>query len=100
MSKSIMYDLYFGNLVPFERGRAQDPAYNPITRKISDITEHFQKLLSPEDYAKFEEMGNLQAQSGTIEEIDLFEYGFCMGVLVMIDVFDFKENRLTEKESK
>lgn len=98
--KSCMYDLYFGNLVPWERGRAQDPAYTPLTRKISDIKVHFQKLLSPEEYQKFEEMGNLQSQAGTIEDVDLFEYAFCMGVLMMIDVFGFKEKRLTERESE
>ncbi|MDM8296129.1 hypothetical protein QUW58_13065 [Enterocloster aldenensis] len=100
MSKSFMYDLYFGNLVPWERGRAQDPAYTPLTRKISDLKVHFQKLLSPEEYEKFEEMGNLQAQSGTIEDVDLFEYAFCMGVLMMIDVLGFKEKRLTEHENE
>ena len=100
MSKSFMYDLYFGNLVPWERGRAKDPAYTPLTRKISDIKVHFQKLLSSEEYEKFEEMGNLQAQTGTIEDVDLFEYGFSMAVLMMIDVFGFKEKRLTEQESE
>lgn len=100
MSKSFMYDLYFGNLIPWERERAQDPAYTPLTRRTSDIKVHFQKSLSPEDYKKFEEMENLQSQSGTIEEVDLFEYAFCMGVLMMIDVFGFKEKRLTERESE
>lgn len=96
MSKSLMYDLYFGNLNPWERGRAQDPDYTPLTRKIGDIKVHFQKLLSAEEYEKFEEMGNLQSQAGTIEEVDLFEYGFCMGALIMIDVLGFKERRLSE----
>ena len=100
MSKTTMYDLYFGNLVPWERGRSQNPAYTPLTRQISDIKVHFQKLLSPEEYEKFEEMGNLQTQTGTIEEVDLFEYAFCMGVLMMIDVFGFKEKRLTEREGE
>jgi hypothetical protein len=36
----------------------------------------------------------------TIEDINLFEYGFCMGVLMMIDVFGFKENRFTELENE
>lgn len=100
MSKSIMYDLYFGNLVPWERGRSQDPAYTPLTRKTGEIKEYFQKLLSPEDFEKFEEMGNLQSQSSTIEDVDLFEYAFCMGTLMMIDVFGFKEKRLTERENE
>jgi hypothetical protein len=95
-----MYDLYYGNLVPWERGRSRDPAYTPITRKVGDIKEHFKELLSPEEYKKFEEMGDLQAEADTIEDINLFEYGFCMGVLMMIDVFGFKENRLTELENE
>lgn len=98
--KSCMHDLYFGNLIPWECGRSEDPAYTPLTRKISGIKKYFQKLLSPEDYAKFEEMRDLQAQAGTIEDADLFEYSFCMGALIMIDVFSFKEKRLTERESE
>lgn len=100
MSKSFMYDLYFGNLVPWERGRSQDPAYTPINRKISDIKVHFKGLLSPEEYQKFEEMEELKAQSGAIEDVDLFAYGLSMGILLMIDVFNFKDKRLTEQESK
>jgi len=84
-----VYDLYFGNLVPWERGRSKDPAYTPITRKISDIKVHFEELLSSEEYKKFEEMEDLQAEAGTIEDINLFEYGFSMGVLMMIEVFGF-----------
>lgn len=98
--KSIMYDLYFGNLVPWERGRAQSPDYKPITQKICDIDKHFEKLLSPEEYKKFEELQDLKANIGTIEDVDLFEYGLCMGILLMIDVLSFKDKRLTEQESE
>lgn len=98
--KSIMYDLYYGNLVAWERGRAQNPDYKPITKKISDIDEHFQNLLSPEEYKKFEEMQDLRADIGSIEDVDLFEYALCMGILLMIDVFSFKEKRLTESDSE
>lgn len=100
MSKSIMYDLYFGNLAPWERRRAQSPAYALISKKIYDIDEHFQKLLSPEEYKKFEEMQDLKASMDEIENADLFQYALCMGILLMIDVFNFKEMRLTERESK
>lgn len=54
-------------------------------------------LLSREEYKKFEEMEDLQAEAGTSEDVSLFEYGFCMGVLMIIDVFGFKESRLTER---
>ena len=35
--KNIFHDLYYGRLVPFERGRAENPEYTSINRKISDI---------------------------------------------------------------
>lgn len=100
MSRSLMYDLYFGNLIPWERGRAQDPAYNPLTRKVSDLYTRFQETLSPGESKMFEELGYLQAEMDAIEEVDLFEYALCMGMLIMIEVFAFKEKRLTERENE
>ena len=97
MSKSIMYDLFYGNLVPCARGRVQDPAYTLISRKIDELKTHIKQILPPEEYQKFEEMENLFYESGTFEDIDLFEYGFCMGALIMIDVINFKNCRLTER---
>jgi len=49
LSKSFMYDLCFGNLVPWERGRAQDPDYTSLTRKIGEIKVHFASI---KNYAK------------------------------------------------
>lgn len=96
MSKSFMHDFYFGHFIPWERGRSQDPDYTPINRKISDIKVYFRDKLSPEDNEKIEEMGNLRAQSSTIEDVDAFSYGMCMGMLLMMEVFDFKEKRMTD----
>lgn len=99
MKNPIMHDLYFGSLVPWERGRSHDPAYSAATQKISDIKEHFRALLSPDECKRFEQMENLEVDCSTIEEIELFEYGFCMASLIMMDVFAFKEARLTERET-
>ena len=96
MSKSIMYDLYYGNLVPSERGCPPDPNYSLINRKIIALKEHFASILSPEEYKRFDEVEDLHSQSDTIEAEHLFEYAFCMGALMMINIFDFKERRITE----
>ena len=93
---SIMHDLYFGNLVPWERGQPKNPNYKPIARKASEIKEHFNNTLSSEDKKRFEEMQNLVSQYGTMEEVHIFEYAFSMGALMMIDVFNFKEERITD----
>lgn len=100
MSKSILYDLYFGNLAPWERACPQDPAYKSINRKISDLKVHFRETLSADEYRRLEELDDLKERSGAFDDVDLFEYGLCMGVLLMIEVFHFKENRLTERENE
>lgn len=98
MKRSMMYDLYFGHLIPWERGRSQDPHYTPVNRKISGIKEHFRDTLLPDEYKRFEELENLSAQSSSIEDVELFEYGLSMGILLMIEVFRFKEKRLTDED--
>ena len=52
---------------------------------------YYKNRLSPEEYKKFEEMQSLQAQADLIKEEELFEYAFCAGALLMIDVFGNKE---------
>lgn len=92
MSQSFLYDLYFGNIAPWRRKCEKNPAYTAIEKERSDIKAHFKQLLSDEDFNKLEEMEDLQAQSDTIEEIDLFAYGFCMATRMMMDVFTFRDN--------
>lgn len=97
MTKSFLSGLYFGNLAPWERRRPQDP-YDLLTRKISDMKTHFQSLLPPDALKAFEEMRNMQAQAGAIEEAELFEYAFCMAMLLMMDVFAFKEKQFSKND--
>jgi len=94
--KSFMNDLYYGRLIPCERGRPQDPDYTPTQRKISDIKVHFKDTLAPEEWKRFEELENLYAQSSGIDDVDLFSYGLNMGILLMIDVLDFRKKQLTD----
>ena len=88
--KSMLQELYFGNIRPCERNRVRDPEYAALTKKISDIVVHFRDLLSPEEYAKFTEMRDLQADADLFDEVQLFEYAFSLGVLLMLDVFGYR----------
>ena len=88
--ESILRELYFGNVRPCERERVRDPEYVTLIKRIDSIIMYFGDLLSPEGYAKFTEMRELQAQVDLLEEVELFEYAFCAGALLMIDVFGHK----------
>jgi|GEM_PF-4328975 len=56
--------------------------------------------MPPDEYKRFEELESLYAQSATIEDVDLFGYGMSMGVLLMIEVFGFKERNFTSADAE
>ena len=91
--KTFAQALYYGCFMPRERDRVQDPEYTYMRRKINDIQVHFQSVLKPEDRKLFDELEDLYIQSATIEDIDAFAYGLNMGILLMIDVIEFKNER-------
>ena len=91
MRESMIRELCYGNVNPYERRRTPSPEFIALTDKIDDIVTYYKNLLSPEEYKKFEEMQSLQAQADLIKEEELFEYAFCAGALLMIDVFGNKE---------
>ncbi len=90
MRESMLHDLYFGEINPWERAPVRTREYKELTRKIIDIWEYLKDRLSPEDYIKLEEMQNLRAQADTIDSTDLFAYAFRTGALMMIDIFGYE----------
>jgi len=87
--RSILKAIYYGDMAAWERKRPNDSEYDASNRKISTIKKHFEGILSPEELEQFEKLGDLYVDIGTIEELYLFKYAFSMGVLLMMDVFDF-----------
>ena len=92
MKESILSDLYLGKINPCERERICSREHDAVIEEIDGIAEHFKNWLSPEEYAKFEEMQNLQAQAELIDNTALFKYSFCLGALMMIDIFSCREH--------
>jgi len=91
--KTFAQDLYYGRFAPCERGRVQDPEYTHMRRKIRGIQAHFRNILQSEDWNVFDGLEDLYLQSSSIENIDAFTYGFNMGILLMIGVMEFKDER-------
>ena len=89
MRKSKIRELYYGNLNPWERKYIYSPERIALNGKIDSIAEHFKNLLPPEEYAKFLEMKELESQVDAEDSADLFEHAFCLGALLMIDIFGY-----------
>jgi len=86
--------LYYGCIVPRERSIVKNPDYAILQQKIIDIKMHFQSILPPEEWERFEEMEVLQTQSTLIEEVDAFSYGLNMGILLMLGTLAFKDEHM------
>ena len=48
MRESMIRELYYGNVSPWERRRVYSPERIALADKIDDIVQHFKNLLSPE----------------------------------------------------
>ncbi|MBE9917450.1 hypothetical protein G8C92_25895 [Paenibacillus donghaensis] len=84
--KSILEEIYYGNLHMEEQIVPTDPEYQPINRKISELIEDAKQRFSESDFAALEEILDLNGESNSILAKASFVHGFTMGALVMVEV--------------
>ena len=92
MRESILDDIYYDRISPWERLCVRTREFKEISDQIIALEEHFRNLLPPEEFEKFEELRGLQGQADDIESANLFGYAFRTGVLMMIEVFNYDGN--------
>ena len=88
--KSILEELFYGQIFPFERIVPQDPEYRPLNRKKSDMKQTLQARLPAEDYQALEGLLDLDCDSSVMEAYASFEFGFKLGALIMLEVLGSK----------
>lgn len=84
--KSIVEDLFYGNLRPEERLVPTDPDYRPLNKRISDLMHEAKECFSEKDFAKLEQILDLNGESNSMVIREAFVQGFRMGMLVMVEV--------------
>lgn len=89
--KTILEELYDGNIYPDELIISKDPEYRPLNQKISDTLEMWKKKLSENDYKLLEALLDLRCESSSMEASASFMYGFRLGAVIMIEVLTGKE---------
>ncbi|SME96975.1 DUF6809 family protein [Paenibacillus barengoltzii] len=85
--KSIVEDIFYGNLRPEERLVPTDPDYRPLNKKISDLMQEAKVSFSEKDFAKLEQILDLNGESNSMVIREAFVQGFRIGALVMVEVF-------------
>ncbi|MFB5760420.1 DUF6809 family protein [Paenibacillus medicaginis] len=85
--KSILEELYRGNLDPAEGMLPTDPEYRPLNRRITEFMEELKQRFSESDFAALEQILDLNDESNSMLASEAFVQGFRMGALVMVEVF-------------
>jgi len=89
--KTVLEELYDGNIYPDELIISKDPEYQPLNKKISEAMEMWKKKLSEDDYEQLEALMDLHSKSSSMDATASFVYGFKLGAAIIIEVLTGKE---------
>ncbi|MEL7564742.1 MAG: DUF6809 family protein [Dehalobacterium sp.] len=85
MAKTLLQQLYDGEIYPGEVITCKGPKYRELTCKIIDEMEYFKKMLSPEDWNRFEKLDDMKFERSSDYTFAHFTYGFRLGVGLMVE---------------
>ncbi|QQZ61850.1 hypothetical protein JI735_03730 [Paenibacillus sonchi] len=95
--KSILEELYYGNISPDETVISTDPEYRLLNRKITEAVEKWKTKLTEQDFEELEDLLYLCAQSDSLQTRAAFQHGFKLGSAILIEVMTGKEELVRHK---
>ncbi|NBJ14071.1 MAG: hypothetical protein FNP40_00540 [Dehalobacter sp. 4CP] len=96
--KTILEELFDGNIYPAELIISKNPEYYPLNEKISCTLETWKHKLSQDNFEELENLLDLRLQSGSMHAEASFIYGFKLGAMIMIEVFTGKSELVYNRD--
>jgi len=90
--KSLIEQLYRGELCPDEKIASGDANFQQLSQKLSQTMEHWKKRHTEADWLELEAMLELYAERQGMELASAFSYGFRLGAGIMVEVLTGKDN--------
>lgn len=84
--RSILEELYNGNLCPVEQIVSKNPAYRATTGKITEAIGIWRERLSEDEFEQLEDLLNLRVQTSEMDMTASFVHGFKLGATLMVEV--------------
>ena len=81
---TVLEDLWYGNIRPFENFVDGNMEYKGLLRLVSKNREVLENELSPKQLALFEKYNLSANEMNTVSETAAFQYGFSLGVRLMM----------------
>jgi hypothetical protein len=92
--KSILYDFACGNLSPEQRVFKKGSRYGRAMNVLSDSEEKLLSALDGELREAFKQFSEAQSEISHLSDIDKFICGYRLGVLMTMEVFNYKEGSI------
>jgi len=86
---TIPEDLWYGNIRPIENFIEGNREYNGLLRLVSKNREALENELSPKQLDLLEKFNLSVNEMNAISETSAFQYGFSLGVRIMIESLSF-----------
>ena len=84
--KSILEQLYYGNVSPWEKIFPKNPEFRPLLDKASEKEAYFAEKLNAEEEANFTEYQDIIQKANCMEVYESFSYGFRLGMSLLWEV--------------
>ena len=91
--KSVINELYNGEIFPVETEALKDEKYWRTVNKVGHEIEEFEELLTKEQYVKLEHMLDMNAEIFNMENRAVFAEGLRLGILLMVEIYRMDEHR-------
>ena len=93
MSKTLLQQLYDGEIYPAEQINPQNPEYREVCRKLGAEREYFRQKFSESEQKRFDGMDDMYHTMMTIYGYEDFTYGFRLGAGLMAEALSNGKTR-------
>ncbi len=85
MAKTLLQQLYDGEIYPAEQINPKQPEYKELLRKLGVEKEYLREKLPESDRERLDEIGNMYLEIASLCGYEDFVYGFRLGAGLMVE---------------
>jgi len=96
--KSVLEELYMGNIDPNTSYFERNSAYGKVIGRINETEDKLLKLLNESEKSMFTAFSVAQMELDSLTAIEKFSIGFKLGTLLMVEVFTGKGELVRDED--
>jgi len=94
--RKILEDLYFGNIVPYEKRMAASSEFRRLVKRAADCESQLTERLNEEERQLLNVLTNAQQEIDSITAKENFILGFRLGVRLVMECMDEEDGDLVD----